>query len=70
MDHRSITLNFMGLPNWYRADQQTMVIGPAKQNQIAAHSVLATCLDVLRSVLTGGARRLLCIGYSFCLIDL
>jgi len=42
-----------------------MVIGDAKQDQIAAQPILAAYLDVFRSVLTAGDRRLLCVGYSF-----
>jgi hypothetical protein len=54
-----------GSSNWYTAGQETMVIGRAKQAQIAAHPILAMYFDTFRSVLTGGGRRLLCVGYSF-----
>jgi hypothetical protein len=55
-----------GSSNWYTADQQTMVIGHAKRNQIASHPVLAAYFEAFQSVLQGTGRRLLCVGYSFC----
>ncbi len=58
-------LKLHGSSNWYTADQETMVIGHAKQTQIAAHPILAAYFDAFRSVLTSGGRRLLCVGYSF-----
>lgn len=58
-------LKLHGSSNWYTADQQTMVIGHAKSNQIAGQPILATYLDLFRSALAMGDRRLLCIGYSF-----
>jgi hypothetical protein len=54
-----------GSSNWYTGDQEAMVIGRAKQTQIAAHAVLAAYFEAFRSVLKGGGRRLLCVGYSF-----
>ena len=54
-----------GSSNWYSADQQTMVIGDAKQAQIAAEPLLARYFDTFLAALTGGGRRLLCAGYSF-----
>jgi hypothetical protein len=54
-----------GSSNWYTADQQTMVIGHAKKDQIAAQPILAKYFDVFRSALAIGNRQLLCIGYSF-----
>jgi hypothetical protein len=54
-----------GSSNWYTADQQTMVIGHAKRDQIAARPLLAAYLGLFRSALAIGDRRLLCVGYSF-----
>jgi hypothetical protein len=54
-----------GSSNWYTADQQTMVIGHAKRDQIAMRPLLATYFDLFRSALATGNRRLLCVGYSF-----
>ena len=68
IDFRGSTFYYLklhGSSNWYTADQETMVIGHAKQDQIAAQPILAAYLDAFRSVLTSGGRRLLCIGYSF-----
>lgn len=42
-----------------------MVIGHAKQDQIAAQPILAEYFDCFKSVLAGAGRRLLCVGYSF-----
>jgi hypothetical protein len=58
-------LKLHGSSNWYTADQETMVLGRGKETQIAAHPLLAAYFDTFRSVLTGGGRRLLCVGYSF-----
>jgi hypothetical protein len=58
-------LKLHGSSNWYSADKETMVIGDAKQDQIAAQPILAAYFDVFLSVLTAGGRRLLCVGYSF-----
>lgn len=58
-------LKLHGSSNWYTADQETMVIGHAKQTQIAAHPILAAYFDAFQSVLASGGRRLLCVGYSF-----
>lgn len=41
------------------------MIGATKQDQIAAQPILATYFDVFRSVLNGGDRHLLCLGYGF-----
>jgi hypothetical protein len=54
-----------GSSNWYSADKQTMVIGQAKQDQIASQPILAKYFDVFQSVLSAPGGRLLCVGYSF-----
>jgi hypothetical protein len=54
-----------GSSNWYTADQETMVIGQAKQAQIASQPILASYFDAFRAVLAKAGRRLLCVGYSF-----
>jgi hypothetical protein len=54
-----------GSSNWYSADQETMVIGRAKEDQIAAQPLLALYYEIFQAVLTGERRRLLCLGYSF-----
>jgi hypothetical protein len=58
-------LKLHGSSNWYTSDEQTMVIGDAKQDQIAAQPILAAYFDHFKSVLESGSRRLLCVGYSF-----
>jgi hypothetical protein len=54
-----------GSSNWVTAGRQMMVIGHAKHAQIASHPILAAYFRTFRSVLAGGTRRLLCVGYSF-----
>jgi len=54
-----------GSSNWYSSDQETMVIGQAKEDEIAAQPLLARYYEIFRAVLAGGKRRLLCVGYSF-----
>jgi hypothetical protein len=55
-----------GSANWSTPDgQRTMVIGRAKDAQITSVELISRYLDAFKSVLCGGRRRLLCIGYGF-----
>jgi hypothetical protein len=55
-----------GSANWSTADQRhTMVIGRAKDKQIASMELLSRYKEAFESVVGTGVRKLLCIGYGF-----
>lgn len=55
-----------GSCNWYsQAGRDVMVIGREKEHAIAGNALLNLYGMIFRRVLTEGAQRVLCIGYSF-----
>ncbi len=59
-------LKLHGSQNWWHASgTQSMVIGQGKDTRIVADKLLSFYAEVFKKVLLEGAKRVLCVGYSF-----